>query len=438
ANAIKFSVVANNASRSAEYWCNYNLPKQFNVWAAVGGKTYFKNESFKLNSGSWQIEGDYRYWPAEEVTFFAAKIKGDKETDTENFATFKWLNDANQIAPTITMETKDKASEQHDLLYAVTKSTRTEVENEQVTKNYKNGVATLNFRHALSQVVFYAKNENPNIYVEIDEVVVCNVNSKGTFSYKYTDGDPEPTDGNLENHTQEGSLTDKKGVGKWSDQNTKYTATTDVLTTAAKVQARKVDGEGKITTTQADRVNLTDNTAGKKEGDTTTKEDATHSLLLIPQTVDAWNPATTKDPDKAAVGKEGGEGYVAGQTGAYFKVKCTIKNVAKGDGSAAADDDLYVWADKVTTTEDEGESQVTKVSYKTKYIYVPVKIDWATGKKYIYTILFTTTGHGGYDENGDPVLIPIKFNLTVDDFAAGTDNTVNTDSGIVSPVTTEP
>ena len=124
-----------------------------------------------------------------------------------------------------------------------------------------------------------------------------------------------------------------------------------------------------------------------------------HSLLLIPQDATAWDhtPHTT------------GTG-VAGATGAYFLVYCKIWNVSGAVGGA----DLPLWATK------DGDT------YKTKAVAIPVQISWKPGKKYIYTFKFGSNTTGGFDPaTGEDVLIPISFNVTVDDFVEVTDKTIN-------------
>ena len=48
---------------------------------------------------------------------------------------------------------------------------------------------SLNFRHALSQIVFQAKNTNPNLYVEISGVKLVNVDDKGNYTLPEKDTD---------------------------------------------------------------------------------------------------------------------------------------------------------------------------------------------------------------------------------------------------------
>ncbi len=99
-------------------------------------------------------------------------------------------------------------------------------------------------------------------------------------------------------------------------------------------------------------------------------------LLLLPQTTTAWDPAVRT-------------------SGSYFLVNCTVKDKTSN---------IYLWA-------------VDATAGGAKQVYIPFAADWAPGKHYIYTFQF---GEGaGYDEDGEEVIVPITFDVTVDSFADG-------------------
>ena len=347
-NAIQFSAAAGKASRAADYYCNANLPADFHVWASVNGKQYFADETYAKGEGStYSITGGVeRYWPNEEISFFAAK----------NYDAFNW-NVA--TASTMTITPALAAKDQKDLLYAYT------VSNRGTNNNFNAGKAKLNFRHALSQVVFYALNENSKIYVEIENISLNNAAATGTFTLPI--GAASVTDDNLQDHTQVGAAK-TKGLGTWAvDGKAKFTA--DVT-----------KGTNTLVALTAEKQNLTDNA---------TENDFGQSLLVLPENVTAW--------DKTKVTAE--------TTGSYFTVKCKIRNIA---GAAVADDDVYLWGNATEARE----------------LLIPVNFNWEQGKKYIYTIKFTKTGHAGYDEDGNDVLIPIQFDVTVDDFGSKSEQNV--------------
>ena len=347
-NAIQFSAAAGKASRANDYYCNANLPADFHVWASVNDKQYFADEVYAKPEGegsTYTITGDVeRYWPNEEIHFFAAK----------NYDAFNWNVATNS---TMTITPALAAENQKDLIYAYTVSKRDE------DKNFNAGKAKLNFRHALSQVVFYALNENSKIYVEIENISLNNAAATGTFTLPI--GAANVTDDNLEDHTQ---AADRKetGLGTW------------VVEGKAKFTADVTKGTNTLVALDANRKNLTDNT---------TESEYKQSLLVLPEAVNAWVPKT------------------ATTEGAYFTVKCKIRNIA---GTAVAADDVYLWGTAAEARE----------------LLIPVNFNWEQGKKYIYTIKFTKTGHAGYDEEGNDVLIPIQFDVTVDDFGSATNQNV--------------
>lgn len=377
ANEIKFTVVAENGTRAQNVFCNFNLPTEFHVWAAVDGKQYFEKVQYKKNGDKYTAEGgEVHFWPAEAVDFYAVTeettahkdavpgVGEDPGTPEVAAAYFDWATPTAThkfnwnigTASTITWETRsDKASKQTDLLYAYTQASR---------PAGNGGDVPLNFRHALSQIVFKAVNTNATIKVEIDQVEVVNIASKGTFTMPI--GVANKTDDNINDHTTGGTY--ESGVGSWSGQGTPIPYDTEKFTLVPVVYNEGVQ-------------NLTDEVG--------TNAPANHpivanSLLLIPQTTTPW--------DKTAI--------TPSTTGSYFKVWCKIWNVSGAVGGA----DLLLWGD------------TSGAQPATKPVYIPFTAAWEPGKKYIYTFNFGTSTTGGYEEDGDPVLIPISFTVKVDDF----------------------
>ena len=378
ANAIQFGVTTGNASRAASYYCNNDKPAQFNVWAATDGKTYFENESFsqKGGKGNWTIDGDFaRFWPSTEVSFFAVKNQTAYKGDV--FADVAWNGVTPTIAFTVEKPVQTEASKQQDLLYAYTKATKNVQDNK--------CVANLNFRHALSQVVFKAQNKNKNIYVEISEVQVANLKTTGTFTFPTNVTDDKSLN---DKHDQSGVIADNDpSFGKWINLGTAAPYTTTGAFGPIAVPCNKKEGE---VLKAVGPVNLTNNEAATGTDAEKEKTNIKHSLIVLPQELAhaVYNKVNNKwEEDKA-----------------YFKVTCLVKNVAKGDGLAATLDDVTLY---------KGD------------IYIPVDIKWEVGKKYIYTFVFSENGHGGNDEHGNDVLIPIEFNVTVDDFADAKNNDIN-------------
>lgn len=380
-DAIAFSVTTNNATRAADYWCNNELPTYFEVSATYDGATYFEGDVFKKDSGSKYIQNDgvERFWPAisteKPLNVYAYKVKDDASADGTDFATFAW----NSGAPKITMAPATAAADQHDLLYAYTQVK---------TKPAFGATAPINFRHALSQIVFYAKCENTKIYVEIEEIALMNAATSGTFTLPTT----ETTDGNLQDHTQ-GGTAKTTGLGTWAltyneaKNHRSYTAS-----------CVKTLTPGATTWT-----NLTDQI--DTDGTTYKESNYGESLLVLPhgnntdndnQKLAAYVPYTVSGDTKTYQ-------PLSSVGGACIAIKCKIRNIA---GGSVVPEDVYLWGDKDNA----------------KDLVVPVDFTWEQGKKYIYRINFSKLGHGGYDPGtGKEVLVPIQLSVTVDDFAKVTE-----------------
>lgn len=332
---ITFSIVAENQTKAEAVYCNNFKPTSFNVYANHDGQTYIDGDVIVQEGTKWVNTSGVRYWPeVGDVTFYAHVNAGD---------CFK----GDVTTPIIKdFEVPTAVGNQKDLLYAVKSQAK------------GNATVTLNFRHALSQIVFQAKNTNNNLYAEIYGVTICNLGNENTFRYPAGD-----TDDTIENHDGNGETTTTGAWGTWDNLtggNTDYNVTFDAV-------AVPCDGAVKSLTNTNDL----------------DKEYSSNAMLLLPQTTTAWAPATTPK--------------AADATGTYFLVNCKICNVA-------------------------GENyQSTDVVLHNGNVAIPVDFAWEQGKKYIYTFVFGN-GNGGYEPNPDDpttpqaVLLPITFDITVDDF----------------------
>ena len=331
-DVIEFGVVTNASTRAADVYCNNNMPDGFTVYANFDGKTYIDGDTIEYNEDDrkWENTSGVRYWPNGPVSFYAHVNAGTAFKGSTTATTIE-----NYTVPT-------DVADQKDLLYAV--------------KTQSEGQVTLNFRHALSQIVFQAKNTNANLYVAIKGVTVNKLGNVNTFTYPTAD-----TDNNIINHEgTTGSITYDGSWGTWAALNGG--------TTNYPVEFEAVPVPGDNDVKSLTNTNDTD------------KEFSSNAMLLLPQTTTAWDP-------------EGGK--PADQNGTYFLVDCKICNVAGTSYNPATD--VVLW---------DGNAAI------------PVAFNWEQGKKYIYTFVFGD-GNGGYDPNPDdptPVLLPITFDVTVDDF----------------------
>lgn len=363
---ITFNVVTNNATRAADVFCNQNLPGGFYVSAISDGKTYIDKDHVTGSNGNWTNTSGTRYWPETPVDFYA-HVNGE--------ASYKWSVDGagKATAKFENFQVSQAVGSQVDLLYAV-----------KTNQSKTDGKVNLNFRHALSQIVFQAKNTNANLYVEIAGVSVANVGGTNTFTFPSAN-----TENNIVDH-------DENADGVYEDGEFGSSISYDASwgTWAALTQGTEqynVVFDKKSVLGNNTLVSLTTaNDAGKEYN--------SNAMLLLPQKTTAWDPETNPLPG------------AAGNTGSYLLVDCAIFNVAGTD--YAEGDDVCLW----------GELQ--EGAWTTKELAIPVAFDWEQGKKYVYTLVFGE-GNGGYDpdpepdpdpEDPNPVLVPITFEITVDDF----------------------
>ena len=361
---IRFNVVANNATKADAIYCNNNKPSEFTVYAeSSDDKTYINGDKITSPDGgnTWVNESGTRFWPNGLSLDFYAVVNGEIDWN---------VGAAEGTAPASIVDFKvpTDVAAQKDLLYAV------KIDQAKPDGADKMDAVALNFRHALSQIVFNAKNTNENLYVEVSGVSIVNVANENTFAFPIAN-----TDNNIKDDDHDGSYDytiDYDGSwGKWN------TLTSGATVYPVNFETVKVEGNSTL-------VDLTTNATVKDEYNT-------NALLMLPQTSTAWNPETVPSP--GLVGND--------SNGSYFLVNCAIYNVA-GD-EFDVEEDTPLWG--------------TTAAHKQAAI--PVAINWEQGKKYIYTFIFGEGG--GYDpedpdpedpDKPDPVLIPITFEVTVDDF----------------------
>lgn len=349
ANKINFAVTTMGNTRAKDVFCNNNKPGEFSVYATVGGATFINGDLIKNEGGKWENKSGNRYWPDSKVDFYAHVNGGTN---------FQWNNDKPKFE---NFTVDNTVAEQLDLLYAV-----------KTQQEKSTSPVTLNFHHALSQVVFYAKNKNPNLYVEITGVSVCNVKNNGTYTLPNTDTDANVAHG-AKTDTPDG------GQGSWA-----FGETTDSYSVTFDAVKLVGDKDAPVVHNLTDNTNLAADSFGHGEGEENAFGNA---MILMPQgSFDALEIAEKTKFDEATA------------EGVYFKLQCTIYNVA----------------------DPEAEDLTQNIKFwDNKDIIIPVSGEWKEGMKYIYTFVFGE-GDGGWDptdpDDPKPVLVPITFDVTVDEF----------------------
>lgn len=272
-NAISFAVTNGATTRAAQSHCNTNLPGEFLVSAQFHGQTGFyfeKDRAVRNGSSTTYTTNPERWWPEEGTLDFHAW------TNDDNTYAF---NEAENKAQFVNFAPKTDVKQQLDLLYGVA-----------MDHSRDKGNVKLNFRHALSQIVFSARSEATTYNVKVNAISIGHLNNQGTFTFG-----GESTTENYENHTDaangnEGVI--KGGAGVWAlnGQLATYTAASDVTGNldSQTVELTSVDHQG------------------NPDG----------SLLLLPQTQHAWAPGTN--------GTEAAD--ARGFKGAYFLLDVELTN----------------------------------------------------------------------------------------------------------------
>lgn len=318
----------------------------FKVWGFTDNKTLME-EVVTYENSEWTYGGTI-FWPATAVDFYSVSpndVTGVNITKDEQKITNFTVN--------------DDQSKQVDLLYAVNKG-------EKRTDHEAGEKVDINFRHALSQIIFKAKNTNENLKVIVKGVKIGNINKAGDFIY--------PTSSTTTQNTEEDGTIVAATQGRWSSVNT-------AATFSAGMNAGGVTLDGKVETA-VDLTAATGSDASKSY---------TGALFMIPQDLTPWDPKTTGALSTT-------------NEGVYFLLDCKILS--------GTNKDIIVWPTASADTDNDGFADVA----------IPAsKLTWDQGKKYIYTFVFGEGGgyEPGIDPDPDPTLIGIDFTVTVDEFING-------------------
>lgn len=375
-NEIKFTVVNDNVSR-ANILCNNNPIPSFNLYATAQGAdtedflTYINGDAYTVTGGVATNDENTRYWPSKKVNFYA----------TYNHTAAVVLNGNN--APTMDFTVADVVADQTDLVYAAKLGMQRDNANKEAE------IVPLNFRHALSQIVFQAKNINKNLYIVIKGVKVGKVAKAGTLTFP-----TKSTDTNIDNHDQDGMQTTYQGTWNATGALTDYT-----VNLPSSISLKAVAASDPAT-------NLTNANAGVFTNDL--------AMMLLPTQNITFQDGSETVASKALVSGQAAQAWVPtdGDTdynGTYLAVDCEIYNIANPDASDPQG----------------GYDSSSDIQLYNKLAVIPAKFEWEQGKKYVYTFVFGD-GNGGYepidptDPNPDPVLVPMTFKVTVDDFQKGT------------------
>lgn len=362
---IKFAAIQNLGTKAASGnpFNNTDDLRKYGSFTVVGYGTQtpingdeYVNAKPIYNGSTWEYK-DEPYWPNQPLNFVAYAPNGYNGTD---------YIVGDDINPTLSNTGIVKTgfavgvnNTQVDFVVAIepgkTKESRT----------------MLRFKHTLTQVLFKAiKVEGSNLDVEIDDVEICNIKNSGDFNAPMI------------------SAALKQNLWTPGANFSNYSAKP-----SAAVLIDVEDAVGNYNNAKLIRAADADNTA----------------LLMIPQNFKAWD-------SKIPIGTNDGNG---GAKGAYVKINALITTTINSKT-------VLLWGTDLSTS---------------KPLYIPVQSlglngdlsndpndkntsshygQWVPGRRVNYIITFGDKGSGssggGFDENGDPVLLPIRFTAMVEDW----------------------
>ena len=270
----------------------------FKVWGFTDGKTLMNGIEVSKSGSEWTYDGTI-FWPATDVDFYSV-------SPAENCGGTVNISKDAQTITNFTVNTDQ--SQQVDLLYAVNKDEK--------KADHEASPVSINFRHALSQIVFKAKNTNENLKVIVKGVKIANIKKAGDFTYPdaATTAHNNSTTGSIVATTQ----------GTWSN-----------VSTAEKFSAGMDDAgvtlDGKVETAKD-------------------LSNATGTLFMIPQALTPWNPSTTGALN-------------ADNTGVYFLLNCQILS--------GTNKDIQVWPSDADETFAEIAVPANTLTWEQgkKYVY---------------------------------------------------------------------
>lgn len=214
-DAVTFNVVADNASR-ANVYANNNLPGEFMTYgyAGVSGEVktipYANGEKVvrkDTNGNKYVFDNNVWFWPIEaNLDFFCYAPVAGVTYEAKTIKDFSVNTDI---------------TKQVDLIYAVAKD-----QNKAADK--ATGV-DLNFRHALSQVVFQVKSlASVGLDVKVNSIKIANIEQAGTFAFAESSTENAVT--SVDDIEAAG-----EGWGTWTLAGTKADFSTGTLATALEV-----------------------------------------------------------------------------------------------------------------------------------------------------------------------------------------------------------
>lgn len=302
---------------------------------------YISGNAFKKVENAWTSNGTY-FWPySGSIDFYAYS-----PIELKNKVSYSEV-DGVRTAVLQDYEVDTNNSDYKDPVYAVVKDMSLE--------SAGGNPVTLDFKHILSQIVFNVKNTNELLVVDVHDISIANLASKGTYTLPNATttlkGGPEGT----------WVLADKVGIGKTYSA---YISGVEGITPESGVVSFATPEHG--------------------------------SMFLLPQTATAWDPKA--DPENEAFGS-------------YILVNCRVWAMIAGEKT-------LLWPKTTNTAGEIIYRQVAipvNIAWEQgkRYTYTLV---FGEGAGYIPPTDTEPGQNVDISNKGDEVLKIISYDVRVDDY----------------------
>lgn len=311
--------------------------------------------SYQTSAWDYTTAGDAEFWPSDinqTLDFYAtANVTGATKSKADGITIASYTVDTIITA-------------QPDFMYAAAPNAYNLGGSTTSSNITTGGDLLLHFRHAMTQLDFTAQLVGTEYNLTISKIEVCNINPTGAFAMA------------AEKSTVTDSCT-------WVPATT---AAVDLVNYAVTPSADITVTAG-ATSTAASKIAI-------QQGD--------NRLLLMPQTITAWDGASDATATSA--------------TGGYLVVTCTLwKEMQDTSGNTVK---IYY----IGSATGDGVTAIPLASIADNGGTDAQYPEWVGGRKITYNLMFNAdptspTGGGGKDpETGENTLIPISFDTTVEDY----------------------
>lgn len=370
--AVSFRVVSNKATKGTELTTSSLTNFDVRAYRTANGTTnddlFFTGSLEGSNAAGWKYQGHTMFWPESNVNIFSFAPQG----------TINSVVDATGVeVPNFVVDGGT------DVVYAMNA-------NESGAKHIADPVQ-LNFRHAMSQIVFRVSNTNWRLYIEIYGIRIVGINNTGSFR--------------VENKTTDA---ESKGECVWINQSASKPIK-EVSYTA--METRNSENVAVMQEKAGQTLFEGNFEGGVLGGNTPAGQPAeTSPLFLMPQMLPTWNVSANPD------------GTYKSDGSARIEILCVIRQKCL----PLWDWDPWPWM-KIWPRE---STPADKLVNGAAWVAIPltnptevvngetVEVGWKPGRRYVYSLIFGD-GAGFNPDLDTPSLIPVTYKVAIGNFSDG-------------------